>query len=217
MGRWANENAYDALVGAAIDSIANVDGPWPLARDEAVALVKGVIASESFPAFDPRSVRGEPHLADVSHGLMQLLYSTAQALGYPGPRPTATDRRDLKGLYDPGTNIYLGARLVRRLLVKYGGDRERMASAYNGGDRPSLALGTRATKAGRICLLWKPGTPTDPRQRKIDLYCARIHSYKVGEFGNQPYVTKVMANTAYFFASAAGSPPPPSAPTPPAT
>jgi len=200
MGRWTLENAYDQHVNAAVGALT-----WPISKEQAVAFVKGVIASES--SFNPRAVRGEAHLADASHGLMQLLYSTAQSLGYTGARPTETDRQSLKGLYDPRTNIMLGTRYLNKLVIRYGGDIERAASAYNGGDRPTLALGTRATKAGRICLEWKPTAPTVGRT--IDRDCARSYSYKIGEFGNQPYVSKVVHNYNYFFVSAAGSPPPP--------
>ena len=200
MGRWTNENAYDSTVNAAVNALA-----WPIAKDQAVAFVKGVIASES--AFNPRAAANEAHINDSSAGLMQLLYATAQGLGYRGARPTAADRQGLLGLYHPATNITLGTRLLNNLVVKYGGDLERAASAYNGGDRPTLGLGTRATKPGRICLQWKPDAP--PVGRTIDQHCARPYAYKAGEFGNQPYVTKVMVNYNYFFVSAAGSPPPP--------
>lgn len=202
MGRWTNENAYDRAVNAAVNALT-----WPIPKDQAVAFVKGVIASES--AFNPRATADEAHLADSSVGLMQLLYSTARGLGYTGAKPSATEKQRLLGLFHPATNITLGTRYLHQWVVKYGGDLERAASAYNGGDRPSLALGTRATRAGRICLQWGPNTPINPKLRLIDEHCARPYSYKVGEFGNQPYVTKVMANYNYFFASAAGSPPPP--------
>lgn len=200
MGRWTNENAYDSTVNAAVNALA-----WPIPKDQAVAFVKGVIASES--AFNPRAVRGEAHLGDASHGLMQLLYSTAKVVGYAGALPTEDDRQKLLGLYHPATNITLGTRLLNNLVIKYGGDLERAASAYNGGDRPTIALGTRATKPGTICLQWKPDAPKTGRT--IAQHCARTFTYKIGEFGNQPYVTKVVANYNYFFASAAGSPPPP--------
>lgn len=200
MGRWTLENAYDRHVIAAVESL-----PWPIAREQAIALVKGVIASES--SFNPRATADEAHIGDSSAGLMQVLYTTARRLGYTGPRPSPADKDKLTGLYDPHTNIALGTKLLSQLLAQYGGDIERAASAYNGGDRPTLALGTRATKAGRICLQWKPTAPASGRT--IDRDCARPYSYKIGEFGNQPYVSKVVHNYNYFFVSAAGSPPPP--------
>lgn len=200
MGRWTLENAYDQHVNAAVNALT-----WPITKEQAVAFVKSVIASES--AFNPRATNDEAHLADASHGLMQLLYSTAQSIGYAGALPTEADRQALRGLYDPRTNITLGTRYLNKMVNYYGGDIERAASAYNGADRPTLALGTRATKTGRICLEWKPTAPT--LGRTIDRDCARAYSYKIGEFGNQPYVNKVVHNYTYFFASAAGSPPPP--------
>lgn len=205
VGRWTLENAYDQHVNAAVDAQT-----WPISREQAVAFVKGVIASES--AFNPRATANEAQIMDSSVGLMQVLYNTARGLGFSGPRPTGADRERLTGLYDPRTNIALGTLYLARLVGQYGGDLERAASAYNGGDRPQLGLGTRATKAGRICLQWKPDAPTTGRT--IDKHCARPYSYKVGEFGNQPYVSKVMHNYNYFFVSAAGTPPPPNRRTP---
>jgi soluble lytic murein transglycosylase-like protein len=199
MGRWTYENVYDQHVHAAVDAL-----PWAqLSKEQAVALIKGVIASES--AFDPRALRGEPQLGDASVGLMQLLYSTAKGLGYPGTKPIDADREHLTGLYSPRMNIMLGATRLSQLVQWAGGDIKRAISAYNGGDRPGLGLGTRATKAGRICLQWKPNAPQTGRTIERD--CARSYSYKAGEFGNQPYVDKVTHNFDYFFASAAGSPP----------
>lgn len=199
MGRWLYENAYDQHVNAAVDAL-----PWAtLSKEQARAFVKAVIASES--SFNPRALRGELQIGDASVGLMQLLYSTARGLGYPGTRPTDADRVNLTGLYSPKMNIALGAKHLSQLIEWAGGDMHRAASAYNGGDRPGLGLGTRATKAGKICLQWKPDAPKVGRTIERD--CARSYAYKAGEFGNQPYVDKVIHNYEYFFASAAGSPP----------
>lgn len=203
MGRWAREREFDALVGAAVDSVANTLGPWsPLTREQAVAAVKALIAAES--GFNPERVRGEPHLGDASVGLMQVLYSTAKAMGYPGP---VGDAGQLTGLFTPGTNIYIGAKYLWTLLSRTGGNLDAAASAYNGGFRPHLGFGGRRTATTpRVCLRWKATAPATGRT--IDRDCELVGSTTPGTFSNQGYVDKVRNYDAYFFASAPGQPGP---------
>lgn len=125
MGRWANQNAYDELIRAAIAS-------FPVAVPE--SLVKAVIAHES--GFNPLAIRKEaprptlpptpdyPNGGDESRGLMQLLVRTARALGYAGPPD---------GLYKPDVNIVLGVRLLAENLARAQGKVDVALSAYNGG------------------------------------------------------------------------------------
>lgn len=198
MGRWARENDFDDVVGAAVDSVTQVQGPWAgLSRDQAVAAVKAVIAKES--AFDPSRVRGEPQLGDASVGLMQVLYSTARGLGYPGP---IGDPDNLTGLFTPGTNVYLGATYLWQKLVQTGGDLEAAFSAYNGGYRPELGFGGRRDgSTPLVCLQWKPTAP--PSGRVVSRDCAVIGSTAPGTFSNQKYVDLAGDYYAYFF----GAPP----------
>lgn len=163
--RWANERRFDIEIATACE-VTRLP----------VSLVKGLIASES--QFKPEAIRGEAHLGDASRGLMQLLYSTAQSLGYKG---------EPSGLFDPLTNIQLGTKLLAQDLRRVGGDVPAALSMYNGGFRPQYAFGVRATTPGRVCLA---------HDAKGD--CQTWYSYQVGEFGNQPYVDKVLANAAYF-------------------
>lgn len=86
------------------------------------------IAVES--SFKPAAYRYEVHKLDASYGLMQILFKTAQWLGYQGAP---------EGLYDPATNIYWGMRYIA-YCRDYLRDRLRreptwdeLASAYNGG------------------------------------------------------------------------------------
>lgn len=209
MGRWAHERDYDALVGAAVDSVTNTQGPWaPLTREQAIAAVKALIAKES--GFNADRVRGEPQIGDASIGLMQVLYSTAKGLGYPGP---AGSPQGLTGLFAPGANIYIGAKLLHQLLSKTGGDLDAAFSAYNGGYRPSLGFGARRTASTpRVCLRWKPTAPTTGRT--IDRDCDLVGDLGPGMFSNQSrYVDVVRNYYAYFFGPgplAAGQTPPPS-------
>lgn len=84
--------------------------------------IQAVIQVES--SGNPKAYRAEPQINDASYGLMQLLYGTARALGFSG---------DPAGLYDPATNIDLGAKLLGQLRAKYGDDFEAVYSAYNSG------------------------------------------------------------------------------------
>jgi Transglycosylase SLT domain len=196
MGRWAGENNYDSLVEASVDSIAALSGPWaPLTREQAIAAVKALIARES--TFRPDSVRGEPQAGDASVGLMQVLYSTAQGLGYPGE---VGDAATLTGLFDPGTNIYLGTKYLWTLFHKTGGSIQAAWSAYNGGYRPSLGFGARRTASTPVvCLVWKPTAPRTGRTIAQD--CQVVGSTTPGEFSNQPYVNAVSNYYTYFFGS----------------
>lgn len=167
MTRWAAENDYDALVKACSDSFG---GRVP------VEVIKAVIATES--GFRP-GVMPPATQADVSAGLMQLTMTTAQALGYPG---------DLQGLFDPGTNVFLGTKLLDQLHDRLGDDWEAVYSAYNGGIRPNLAFGVRATQEVTVCLV-----------RNKDGSCQRTFTAEPGQFGNQPNVDRFTSALNYFF------------------
>jgi hypothetical protein len=90
-------------------------------------LINAIIHSES--SFDPtkRSARG-------AVGLMQLLPSTAKAMG-------------IKDSLDPIQNIKGGAKYLRELLDKYKGNQELALAAYHGGPR-RVAEVNNALKSG---------------------------------------------------------------------
>lgn len=114
--RWRNEALYTPLIQAAATRYG-----------VPVALIQGVIARES--GFDPEAFNPEG-----SRGLMQLRDVTARALGYKGT---------MEDLYDPATNIDLGAKLLAENLRARGGDLDAALSQYNGGYRPVLGFGAR--------------------------------------------------------------------------
>ena len=140
--RWPNENKFDGII-ASVAELYHV--PLPL--------IKAVISLES--EFLPGAYRDEaprpslpptpdfPAGGDRSIGLMQLLVRTARTLGYRG---AVGDRRTLTGLYDPATNIALGAELLRDDVAearRRGLGLDAAISAYNGGWRPSLGFGAK--------------------------------------------------------------------------
>jgi len=109
--------------------------------------IRAVIETES--SFDPKAYRAEPRIGDASYGLMQLLYKTAQGLGYTGPR---------EGLFDPLTNIDLGTRLLSQLRAKYGDDFKAVYSAYNSGSptlwQTSAQVGRNVERAFQNLTKW---------------------------------------------------------------
>ena len=127
--RWPDQDTYADL----IESAAAANGV-------PTSIAYGLIGQES--GFNAQAIRQEPTyrcartgaIGDASYGLTQVLYCTAQDLGYTDA-PT--------GLFDPATNLSLGLLLLGRLLQSHGGDAGAALSAYNGGDRPSLGFGTR--------------------------------------------------------------------------
>lgn len=130
MAKWANEDAYNAIVEDAASAYGVPS-----------ALIKAIIAQES--GFNPQAYRPEVAINDASRGLMQLLLSTAKGEGYDG----AGD-----GLFDPATNVDYGTSYLAGQLSRVQGNIADAVSAYNGGYRPSLGFGAVATQPLRLCL-----------------------------------------------------------------
>src|SRR5215467_7823575 len=84
--------------------------------------IASVIQTES--SGNPNSFRAEPKYPPGSYGLMQILYTTAQGLGYSGSPD---------GLFDVETNIGLGSQLWAQLKSRFGDDPAALYSAYNSG------------------------------------------------------------------------------------
>lgn len=174
--------------------------PRPLSISEVTPLVLTAASESGVPAslimaiarhesggLYPHARRGEPHLDDSSHGLMQLLFATARASGYNGPvgqwNPSTFSGT---GLYDPLTNIRYGARHLKNLLLATNGDVERAVSAYNAG----LGNAKKATVQTRFCSVWKSTAPKTGRV--LDRDCEKIRTVRPGEWMNQDYVNTIM-------------------------
>jgi len=106
------------------------------AADVPAAVVMAVIAVES--GFHTDAYRFEPSLGEASYGLMQVLASTARALGYMG---------ELEGLYDPRTNVTLGARYLAAGMRARGEDVAAAVSRFNNGSGKRRADGSFPNQA----------------------------------------------------------------------
>lgn len=168
--RWANEDRWLAD----ITEIANRHGvPVPM--------VLAIIAVES--QFNPNAFRQEAQ--DASYGLMQILTGTAHGVGFSG-EPTE--------LLDPVTNLEYGTAYLAEQWDRAGGDPAAAASAYNGGWRPDIGFGARATRELDICLM-----------RDTAGKCVKSRHVLPGQFSNQSYADAVLANLSYFQAKQASS------------
>lgn len=109
------------------DAAKGIGSPWdPIILDAAAryvvdpALVKAVITKES--SWNPQAFRAEPQIGDASRGLMQILYRTAQGMGYGGTP---------EELFDPAVNITYGTRYLADRVGTFG--YPAGISAYNAG------------------------------------------------------------------------------------
>ena len=99
-----------------IDTNAKTHGLEP-------ALVKAMIAVES--AFEPQAVSSKGAL-----GLMQIMPATGERYGV-----AATAKRTLEQqLFDPATNLRIGTRYMRDLLLRFDQDLSLALAAYNAGE-----------------------------------------------------------------------------------
>ena len=105
-GGAATRGAYDAL----IDSVAQAYG-------QDAALMRAILQVES--GFDPNAMSPKGAI-----GLMQVLPSTAALFGLVQPR---------QALFEPESNLRIGAQFLRSLLLQFGGDAELAVAAYNAG------------------------------------------------------------------------------------
>jgi soluble lytic murein transglycosylase-like protein len=108
---WPRENEWDRT----IETYALISGI-------PVALVKAIIAKES--SFNPDAYKPEPQINDASMGLMQMLVSTARALGF---------KDEADQLFDPLTSIKYGAALIAANLKQSKGNVPTAIAAYNAG------------------------------------------------------------------------------------
>lgn len=180
MALWPSEDAFDRIIASAS---TRYDVPF--------SLIKGVIAAES--AFKPDAYRAEPQIEDASRGLMQVLRSTADTLGFRGSD---------EGLFEPWTNINLGVQLLSRERARTG-SWDNAISAYNGGVRPSLGFGSPITRSGVSC-----GGRTVPvgeycNQKYVDKVKRFWHYFETGEIPPQGGATLIGLTVAAAAALAA--------------
>lgn len=87
-----------------------------------VPLVMAIMENES--NFKESAYRYEAHLADASFGLMQILYTTAQWMGFTGSQ---------EELYIPENNIFFGMKFLDWLGEQTDYDMTAMIHSYNEG------------------------------------------------------------------------------------
>ena len=85
-------------------------------------LIRAVIWKESSGHPDAKRWEGEEY--GYSRGLMGLLYTTAQQMGFTG---------EPEDLFDPEISIHYGTAYLRWQLDRYGQDLRKALSAYNAG------------------------------------------------------------------------------------
>ena len=106
----AEQTDCDPLPAPEVDSLAG-----KAAAQSALdpALIRSVMQQES--AFRPCAVSSKGAM-----GLMQLMPATASQLG-------------VRNVFDPDQNVDAGARLLKQLMIRYGGDLPKVLAAYNAG------------------------------------------------------------------------------------
>lgn len=142
-----------------------------------VSVIKGFVGLES--AFRPDAYREEKAIKDASYGLMQILYKTAQGVGYKG---------EPRGLLDPATSLLYGAKFLRGLLQRYPNVLDAIAS-YNMG-HPRKASATTPTIVG---IYGKPGPDwVYANQPYVDRVASYVAYYQAKERGDEPRAALVL-------------------------
>ncbi len=134
MATCRNVTTYDALIRSAASAYA-----------VPVALVKAIMSQES--DFNPRAYNPEGTGTNPSAGLMQVRLSTARGLGYPGE---LGNRDALTGLYAPGVNVPLAAKLLSQNYTQARGNWDVAISAYNAGFSPTRTWDAKRDSSGNI-------------------------------------------------------------------
>ncbi len=110
-----------AATAAEVERFLNIVQGTATRHNVAATMLLAIIHQES--GGNPDAFRLECLVCDASFGLMQLLLGTVRGLGYFGPP---------RFLFDPATNIEMGAQYFRGLLDRYK-DTVLALVAYNGG------------------------------------------------------------------------------------
>ena len=142
-----------------------------------VSVIKGFVGLES--AFKPEAYREEKHIKDASYGLMQILYRTAQGVGYKG---LPAD------LLKPSNSVLYGAKFLRGLLQRYPNFLDAVAS-YNMGHPRSAAKTTDTI----VRIYGKPEPSwVYANQPYVDRVAAYVAYYQAKERRDEPRAALVL-------------------------
>ena len=132
------------------------------------ALVRAVITVES--AFDPDALSPKGAL-----GLMQVIPGTAARYGLTDDRK----RTAVQKLLDPATNLRIGTRYLRDLLVLFADDLSLALAAYNAGEQTVLRYNNRVPPypetreyvkvVQQLYALYRPPPPPLPKPSRITI------------------------------------------------
>jgi len=119
--RAGKENRFGPRHTFTLKAIVQVESHWnPRAYRYEPALFKRLKAKDVFWADK------DPSIVSASYGLAQILFTTAWALGMRPPNWQTMGHSSFQAfaerLYDPETNVFLEAQLIRALLNKVWAD-----------------------------------------------------------------------------------------------
>jgi soluble lytic murein transglycosylase len=139
LGWWSGGRAHLGAFAAPLEAAAREAGVDP-------ALLGAMVAVESGGRPRASSHRG-------ARGLLQLLPSTAAQEA----RSLGLDPPDEEALYDPATNLRLGASYLARLLARYDGVEVFALAAYNAGPSHLDRWRRRAPEAAPLEVVEREG------------------------------------------------------------
>jgi soluble lytic murein transglycosylase-like protein len=107
----------------------------PLPETQVDALISAAVTRESVP---PDLLRG---VMKQESGFRPCAVSPKGAMGLMQLMPATAVRFGVKDAFDTGQNVAAGARFLRELLARYGGDLSLALAAYNAGPEKVDAVG----------------------------------------------------------------------------
>lgn len=143
-----------------------IEAVFPKDASIAPALVQAIMREESHYRVDARSSVG-------ALGLLQLMPSTAAQLAREHDRPDFA----VEDLFDPETNIALGARYLDQLVRRFDGRLSAAIASYNAGPR-RVSTWLRGDAAGIEDDVWVENIPYDQTRAYVKRVQRSLHVYE---------------------------------------